>query len=921
MVWFQKFEYAMGHWLQKATEHMIGCVLCSPGCFSLFRAKALMDDNVIGKYKTRLDVARHIVQCDQGEDRWLCTLLLQRGYRVAYCAASDAYTHCPEGYGEFFTQRRRWAPSTLANLLDLLENYKHIVAINDNVSFGYIVYQAMLMIGNLLGPGTIFLIMVSAVASTFNIPNWASLALNTVPILAFTIVCFTTKNSIQLTDGVSLSELQSTHLTDSVTADAHLTPSEPKETYFKLRDVQNVLIADTYQPSGQEKLQQTTKLTIANRDYAVTSYPSAPTNSCKGVIHGVASLTAPYQLIANIKSNVPVLTARMMGKTETALITFEGTYVPCTIYYRRLRFRCRPHKSKSQQCQNCLQLGHRVEVCPKKGKITVCDICYQENMTSDTLHDCVPYCVSCKEEPASEDTNCPAKKQADAQVTLCAYKRRAQQRPKAATIPNTLRTPPPPPKPKGGKASATPSPPHQPTPPSDKLPTANSRQENYRLPSHSTRLNSATSQDSESQPQQQGERATPFHITPDTLIPTQIHTPTHYCIRHVQTSTSRCQAYTNHPKHSTSNKRSTRNSTHGHLTSASQPDTPQVSVELKQIMLVLKNIQERMAALEQDVAELKAQGPQHPKRKADDPYHPESKIPPSLTQYLNTLDRKPDVILLQNTQGTHNLPQYTPYTQPSITQTDRRQNIYTPTLVTTYISKERPSIQLNTTDINTAHQEHVIITLQPRNCPNSITIVNAYWLGYFNSPNVFRGYPNTQHNGRLLEQATAQTSTTLANDTTQPTRTGNSVERDTNPDLAFHHGPSVTEWSASDEQLGGDHRLIHLTLIANVKQNQLTTENWLQLCDSLNGQLGTKKTWRILRTLLTPSQPRDPLTRIMLASKITSHELEQKLRDTFFLPPTDTPHTPEFPTPPLDPCDMDAPFPLNELKRALDSLE
>lgn len=39
MYWYQKFEYAIGHWLQKATEHMIGCVLCSPGCFSLFRAK------------------------------------------------------------------------------------------------------------------------------------------------------------------------------------------------------------------------------------------------------------------------------------------------------------------------------------------------------------------------------------------------------------------------------------------------------------------------------------------------------------------------------------------------------------------------------------------------------------------------------------------------------------------------------------------------------------------------------------------------------------------------------------------------------------------------------------------------------------------------------------------------------------------
>jgi len=32
-----------------------------------------------------------------GEDRWLCTLLLKNGYKVEYCAASDANTHAPEG--------------------------------------------------------------------------------------------------------------------------------------------------------------------------------------------------------------------------------------------------------------------------------------------------------------------------------------------------------------------------------------------------------------------------------------------------------------------------------------------------------------------------------------------------------------------------------------------------------------------------------------------------------------------------------------------------------------------------------------------------------------------------------------------------------------------------------------------------------
>ena len=90
--WYQIFEYAVGHWLQKATEHVLGCVLCSPGCFSLFRGKALMNDNVLRKYTTVSTQPRHYVQFDQGEDRWLCTLLLQKGWRVEYSAASDAFT-------------------------------------------------------------------------------------------------------------------------------------------------------------------------------------------------------------------------------------------------------------------------------------------------------------------------------------------------------------------------------------------------------------------------------------------------------------------------------------------------------------------------------------------------------------------------------------------------------------------------------------------------------------------------------------------------------------------------------------------------------------------------------------------------------------------------------------------------------------
>ncbi|XP_042240833.1 chitin synthase chs-2-like isoform X2 [Homarus americanus] len=198
MVWYQMFEYAIGHWLQKATEHMIGCVLCSPGCFSLFRGKALMDDNVMARYTLKSSQARHYVQYDQGEDRWLCTLLLQRGYRVEYSAASDAYTHAPEGFSEFYNQRRRWVPSTMANIMDLLQAYKKTIEVNDNISLPYISYQTMLMAGTILGPATIFLMLVGAFVAAFRIANWLSFQYNIIPIFLFMVACFTLKSSIQI---------------------------------------------------------------------------------------------------------------------------------------------------------------------------------------------------------------------------------------------------------------------------------------------------------------------------------------------------------------------------------------------------------------------------------------------------------------------------------------------------------------------------------------------------------------------------------------------------------------------------------------------------------------------------------------------------------------------------------------------------
>ncbi|XP_048256022.1 uncharacterized protein LOC124134072 [Haliotis rufescens] len=198
MVWYQQFEYAIGHWLQKAAEHVFGCVLCCPGCFSLFRGSALMDDNVMKMYTTKPTEARHYIQFEQGEDRWLCTLLLQQGHRIDYCAGADALTFAPETFNEFFNQRRRWSPSTLANMMDLLSSWKDTVRLNDNISRPYILYQFILMASTILAPSTVILMITGSYHSVLGIGVWWSYLLSMAPVALYIFICMTQKSNIQI---------------------------------------------------------------------------------------------------------------------------------------------------------------------------------------------------------------------------------------------------------------------------------------------------------------------------------------------------------------------------------------------------------------------------------------------------------------------------------------------------------------------------------------------------------------------------------------------------------------------------------------------------------------------------------------------------------------------------------------------------
>lgn len=133
-----------------------------------------------------------------GEDRWLCTLLLQQGYRVDYCAASDAFTYAPETFKEFFNQRRRWMPSTMANVMDLLSDAEKVVYMNDNISYLYIFYQVLLMGSTLIGPATIIMMIAGAFRSVFDASLLVSYVISFSPAIIFFVTCFVAKTEHQL---------------------------------------------------------------------------------------------------------------------------------------------------------------------------------------------------------------------------------------------------------------------------------------------------------------------------------------------------------------------------------------------------------------------------------------------------------------------------------------------------------------------------------------------------------------------------------------------------------------------------------------------------------------------------------------------------------------------------------------------------
>ncbi|XP_042147211.1 uncharacterized protein LOC120849059 [Ixodes scapularis] len=177
---------------------------------------------------------------------------------------------------------------------------------------------------------------------------------------------------------------------------------------IRIRRDQNRVVVSTTSMESSTRVQQISALTFGTKQYDVTAYLAVPDNSCRGVISGVETRPTAEELTENLRATgINILYARMMGQTNTAVITFEGIKVPRFMYLSGGEYPCRPYQPRQQVCGVCLGLGHRTYVYPEPVQRR-CATCGAPG----GAHECTAHYVNCGGEHPATDPHCPARQRA-----------------------------------------------------------------------------------------------------------------------------------------------------------------------------------------------------------------------------------------------------------------------------------------------------------------------------------------------------------------------------------------------------------------------------------------------------------------------------------------------------------------------------
>ncbi|KAL1472310.1 hypothetical protein MTO96_039428 [Rhipicephalus appendiculatus] len=131
---------------------------------------------------------------------------------------------------------------------------------------------------------------------------------------------------IQLPPGTLTPKLPLYDLLASIIAAANLSPKTSAEVTLQAKPAQSLVFLKTHSPLTAHLLLSLTNLELNGKPITIKPYAPNPPISCLGVIHNVGGHFTSPQLLHDLESfTADILAARMMGSTESVLITFAGT--------------------------------------------------------------------------------------------------------------------------------------------------------------------------------------------------------------------------------------------------------------------------------------------------------------------------------------------------------------------------------------------------------------------------------------------------------------------------------------------------------------------------------------------------------------------------------------------------------------------
>ncbi|KAH7950863.1 hypothetical protein HPB52_002431 [Rhipicephalus sanguineus] len=194
--------------------------------------------------------------------------------------------------------------------------------------------------------------------------------------------------------GLNLQKVGPILVSKALVTAANLRPDQTTEDIICPNIMQNIMVASTPFRENADKYADVGAIQIAGKQYEVSAYEAAPSDTCKGVIRHIDAADDHRTIERNIVNdrNPTALAAKRIKNSGSVIVVFDGLRVPNFVRYGPTLVPCYLYRRQVDICYVCGKLGHRADVCPDPG-YTQCRGCGISNPTSS--HVCNPQCKLC----------------------------------------------------------------------------------------------------------------------------------------------------------------------------------------------------------------------------------------------------------------------------------------------------------------------------------------------------------------------------------------------------------------------------------------------------------------------------------------------------------------------------------------------